>query len=129
VTDANEAQGSNVEELAAVVRSYIELIGQGTSEQVSALFADDAVMENPVGGDVYRGMEEIRSAFHAMMDGADSQVELISLNVAGGEAAVHMQVRRTNGQCIDVIDVMTFSDGAKIASLRAYWGPSNIATQ
>jgi steroid Delta-isomerase len=125
VTD--DARGSSAEKIAAVVRSYIELIGHGTPEQVSALFADDAVIESPVGGDVHRGMEAIRSAYHAMMEGAEAQVELISLNVAGGEAAVHMQIT-TAGHVIDVIDVMTFDDGAKIATLRAYWGPSNIVT-
>jgi hypothetical protein len=29
---------------------------------------------------------------------------------------------------MDVIDVMTFDEDAKITSMRAYWGPSNIVT-
>ena len=43
----------------------------------------------------------------------------MSLNVAGGEAVVHVQVV-FSGQRVDVIDVMTFDEDAKIASLRAY---------
>jgi hypothetical protein len=51
----------------------------------------------------------------------------VSLNVAGGEAAVHVQVVHA-GQRIDVIDVMTFNEDAKISSLRTYFGPSNVIT-
>jgi hypothetical protein len=32
------------------------------------------------------------------------------------------------GQRIDVIDVMTFDEDAKISSLRTYFGPSNVVT-
>jgi steroid delta-isomerase len=60
-----------------------------------------------------------------MWDGREQGVDLVSLNVAGGEAAVHVQVV-LSGQRADVIDVMTFDEDAKISSLRAYWGPSNV---
>ena len=50
------------------------------------------------------------------------------MNVAGGEAAVHVQVVHSR-QRVDVIDVMTFDHDAKISSLRAYWGPSNVVTR
>ena len=63
-----------------------------------------------------------------MWDGREQGVDLVSLNVAGGEAAVHMQVVLP-GQRVDVIDVMTFDSDAKISSLRAYWGASNVVTQ
>jgi steroid delta-isomerase len=29
---------------------------------------------------------------------------------------------------ISIISVMTFDDEAKIASMKAYWGPENITT-
>ena len=62
-----------------------------------------------------------------MWEGREQRVDLVSLTVAGGEAAVHVQVIHS-GQRVNVIDVMTFDENAKISSLRAYWGPSNVVT-
>ena len=132
VRDANDVPELSTEKIAQVVRSYIELAGHGSADghrsadEVAALFADNAIF-GPAGGDVHRGIEAIRSAYHSMWDGREQRVDLVSLNVSGGEAAVHVQVV-FSGQRIDVIDVMTFDEDAKISSLRTYMGPSNVVT-
>jgi nucleoside-diphosphate-sugar epimerase len=127
VSNVNGVPELSTEKIAQVVRSYIELAGHGSADEVAALFADNAIFESPTGGDVRRGIEAIRSAYHSMWDGREQGVDLVTLNVAGGEAAVHVQVI-FSGQRVDVIDVMTFDENAKISSLRAYWGPSNVVT-
>jgi nucleoside-diphosphate-sugar epimerase len=127
VSDVNDVPELSTEKIAQVVRSYIELAGHGSADEVAALFADNAIFESPTGGDVHRGIEAIRSAYHSMWDGREQGVDLVSLNVAGGEAAVHVQVV-LSGQRVDVIDVMTFDEDAKISCLRAHWGPSNVVT-
>ncbi len=111
--------------IAQAVGSYVELAAHGSADELAALYADDATVEDPVGGEVHRGMEAIRGFCHAVKDGRSFEVGLLSLNVAGGEAAFHFQVT-TDGRRMDVIEVMTFDDDAKITSMRAYWGPSNI---
>ena len=127
VRDANDVPELSTEKIAQVVRSYIELAGHGSADghrsadEAAALFADNAIFESPAGGDVQRGIEAIRSAYHSMWDGREQRVDLVSLNVAGGEAAVHVQVV-FSGQRVDVIDVMTFDEDAKISSLRTYYG-------
>jgi predicted dinucleotide-binding enzyme len=123
----------SIDEVTQVVRSYVELAGHGgteghrSAEEVAALFANDATFESRVGGDVYRGIEAIGRAYHALWDGREQRVDLVSLNVAGSEAAVHLQVVSA-GQRVDVIDVMTLNQDAKISSLRTYFGPSNVTT-
>jgi steroid delta-isomerase len=123
----------STEQIAQVVRSYIELAGHESAtghesaDKAAALFSDNAIFESPVGGDVHRGIEAIRSAYHSIWDGREQRVDLVSLHVAGGEAAVHLQVV-SPGQRVDVIDVMTFDEDAKISSLRTYFGPANIVT-
>jgi hypothetical protein len=125
VSNVNDVPELSTEKITQVVRSYIELAGHGSAaghwsaDEVAALFADNAIFESPTGGDVHRGIEAIRSAYHSMWDGRDQEVDLVSLNVAGGEAAVHVQVILP-GQRVDVIDVMTFDKDAKISSLRTY---------
>jgi steroid delta-isomerase len=127
----DEVPELSTQAITQVVRSYINLAGHDASaahesaEQVAALFADNALFESPTGGDVHRGHEAIRAAFHAIWDGREQRVELVSLNAAGGEAAIHLQVTSA-GQRVDVIDVMTFDKEARISSLRAYFGPSNM---
>jgi steroid delta-isomerase len=116
------------DEIAQVVSSYMRSIERGNADEVATLFADNAIFHNPVGGDVYRGREEIRAAYRAWLDGYKPGVDLVSLNAAGGEAAVHFQVSQ-DGQRIDVIDVITFDQEAKMTSLRAYYGPPNVVAQ
>jgi predicted dinucleotide-binding enzyme len=123
----------STEKITQVARAYVELAGHESAaghrsaEEVAALFAENAVFESRVGGDIYRGIEAIRSAYHLIWDGREQQVNLVSLNVAGREAALHVQVV-AGDQRVDVIDVMTVNEEAKISSLRTYFGPSNVTT-
>ena len=125
VSDVNDVPELSTDKIAQVVRSYIKLAGHGSADghrsadEVATLFADNAIFGNPAGGDVHRGIEAIRNAYHSMWDGREQRVDLVSLNVSGREAVVHVQVV-FSGQRVDVIDVMTFDEDAKIASLRAY---------
>jgi predicted dinucleotide-binding enzyme len=111
------------DKITQVVRSYLELAGHGSAEghssadEVAHLFADNAIFES--GGDAHRGIEAIRRAYHSLWDGRNQEIELISLNVAGAGAAVHVQVI-FSGQRVDVIDVMSFDEDGKIASFRTY---------
>ena len=125
MSDATDAPGPSKEKITQAVRSYFELAGHESAaghrsaDQVAALFADNATFESPVGGDIHRGIDAIRRAYHSLWDGRGQGVDLVSLNVAGAEAAVHVQVVLAD-QRVDVIDVMTFDDDAKILSLRTY---------
>jgi steroid delta-isomerase len=98
MSNVNEVPELSAEKIAQVVRSYIKLaghesaVGQSSADEVAELFADDAIFESPIGGDFHRGIEAIRSAYHSIWDGQEQRVDLVSLNVAGGEAAVHVQV-------------------------------------
>jgi len=131
VSNANDVPELSTDKIAQVVRSYIELAGHSSADghrsadEVATLFADNAIFGNPASGDAHRGIEAIRNAYHSMWDGREQAVDLISLNVDGREAAAHVQVVFSD-QRVDVIDVMTFDEDAKISSLRAYSGPSNV---
>src|SRR5262249_41044522 len=99
--------------IAEVVSSYMRSIERGHADEAAALFADNAIFHIPVGGDVYRRKEEIRAAYREWLDGYKPEVGMVSLNAAGGEAAVHFQVSQ-DGQRIDVIDVITFDQEARM---------------
>jgi ketosteroid isomerase-like protein len=82
---------SNAENIARTVRTYLALVGKGRVDDVVALYTENATVEDPVGGDVCSGIEAIHRFYHSVMDGRQFPVDLLSLNVAGGEAAFHFQ--------------------------------------
>ncbi len=123
VTIGDDAPKLSEDKINEIVRSYLELAGhrsvdgQSSADQVAHLFADNAIFES--GGNTHRGIDAIRSAYHSLWDGREQEIELVSLKVADAGAALHVQVI-LSGQRVDVIDVMSFDQDAKIASMRTY---------
>ncbi|BBY56774.1 nuclear transport factor 2 family protein [Mycobacterium koreense] len=110
------------------VHRYLELVGGGSAEQLAALYADDATVEDPVGGEVHIGRESIRR-FYTAIENADRHCELVTLRVAGNEAAFVFALTITAGDHrmrIEPIDVMAFNDDGRIAAMKAYWSAENI---
>jgi steroid delta-isomerase len=76
----------SAEQIESVVHRYLELVGGGTADQIAELFADDATVEDPVGGEVHIGHQAIRG-FYTNIESLPRRTELITLRVAGHEAA------------------------------------------
>lgn len=118
----------SAEDIKQTVSRYIELIGKGSAEDIAALYSEDAVVEDPVGGEVYRGREAIRG-FYSAIENLDRESELVTLRVAGGEAALHFVLTIGSGanrMRIDPIDIMVFDDDTKVTAMKAYWAPENV---
>ena len=117
------------EHIESTVQRYLELVAGGTAEQMAALFADDATVEDPVGGaEVHIGRQAIRG-FYANIENAHRQTELITLRVAGHQAAFLFAITVGTGEHrirIEPIDVMDFDAEGKIASMKAYWSPGDV---
>jgi steroid delta-isomerase len=84
-----------------------------------------------VGGEVRIGRQAIRGFYTALenTENAERECELVSLRVAGNEAA--FQFRLTvkagdGGMVIEPIDVMTFGDDGKVTAMKAYWSADNV---
>jgi steroid delta-isomerase len=120
----------SAERIESVVRRYLELVASGTGDQIAELFADDATVEDPVGGEVHIGRRAI-TGFYRNIESLPRQTELITLRVAGHEAAFlfAITVGADGGRMrIEPIDVMVFNADGKIASMKAYWSPANVST-
>jgi steroid delta-isomerase len=113
------------DEIRATIGQYPERFSANDREGWLDLFAEDATFEDPVGSDVRRSREEIGGFWdfaHSLADAIELRVAKFS--VIGHEAAVPLTVISDFGDqrfAIDVIDVMTFSDDARIQTFRAYW--------
>ena len=114
--------------IESVVRRYLELVASGTAEDIAALYADDATVEDPVGGEVHIGRHAIHG-FYQAIENAPKETELLALRVAGHEAAFMFAITVGAGEQrirIEPIDVMIFDADGKVASMKAYWSPANV---
>ncbi len=113
-------------DIQTTIDTYIATFSATDREGWLALFADDATVEDPVGADVNVGRDAI-GAFWDFVHELSPTITLLAAGPAGianGEAAFPITILNDLGgttMALDAIDVMTFTDDAKIASLRAYW--------
>ncbi len=116
------------EAVAQTVNRYLELVANGRADDVLALYATGATIEDPIGSDLRRGHEAI-CEFYAGFQDAKKETELAELRVAGSEAAFLWHLRLDAGDSrtqISPISTMTFDEDAKITSMRAFWSPSDV---
>ena len=116
------------ERVREVVEQYLRLVATGTADEIAALYAEDATLEDPVGADVLRGREAIRG-FYAAIEPLRVETQLFTLRVTAGEAAFHFEVRTITDDAtftMAPIEVMTFNEDARITSMRAWWAATDL---
>ncbi|MDT5014521.1 MAG: steroid Delta-isomerase [Mycobacterium sp.] len=119
---------STPEANAKTVNRYLELAAQGKADDVAGLYADDATVEDPVGGEVHIGRTAIRGFYDALPT-TGAEFELHTLRALGHEVAFYWALiidLGENKMRIEIISVMTFDGEGNIASMKAYWGPEDI---
>lgn len=116
--------------MKAAMQAYIDHFNRSDAKAIADLYADDATVEDPVGSALKKGKAEI-AAFYEMAVATGARLELAAPIRAshGNSAAMAFNVRLNmpEGKAhIQVIDVMTFNDAGKFASMKAYWGKSDM---
>lgn len=110
------------------VNRYIALVAGGSADDLVELYADDATVEDPVGGEVHIGRQAIHG-FYSALDGAQRECELVALRVAGNEAAFQFRLTVNAGghrMLIEPIDVMAFDERGKVTAMKAYWSAADV---
>ena len=117
------------EHMQAAVQAYIRALNAADLDAIAALYADDAVVEDPVGSPPKRGLAEIR-AFYAGSLQMKLQVELEGeIRSVGNEAAFAFSVSfDIHGQRTTIcpIDLFRFDVAGRITEMRAFFGAANI---
>ncbi|KWX64033.1 nuclear transport factor 2 family protein [Mycobacterium sp. NAZ190054] len=112
--------------LQGFVQRYLDTVAGGSADDVAALYAEDATLEDPVGGgDVHIGRQAI-AGFYKSIEGGEIKTELLSFRAGGHEAAFLFAITVGGAMRIEPIEVMTFDGEGRITSMKAYWGPQNI---
>lgn len=119
------------ERMIEAVEAYISSYNRADLEGICAIFADDAIVEDPVGSPPRIGKAALRELFAS---GIAAQARLTldgPVRCTGDHAAFPFHVDLNWNGCamrIDVIDIFDFDTDAKIKKLRAFFGDSNMNT-
>jgi steroid delta-isomerase len=117
-----------VQAITDTVNRYLRLVAGGSADELVELYADDATVEDPVGGEIHIGRQAIHG-FYSAVDDVQRECELVTLRVAGTEAAFQFRLTVTAGEhrmVIEPIDVMAFDSSGKISSMKAYWSAADV---
>ncbi len=116
------------ERILEVITSYVDLVANGSADQILALYAEGATVEDPVGSEVRTTRESIRE-FYAGLEGLEQKGEVLSARIAAGQAAFQFELATAVGEqtfTLSPIDVMTFDDDGRITSMKAYWADTDV---
>ena len=116
------------EQAEATVRTYLDLVANGTADEIAALYAEDAVLEDPVGSTPLVGRESIR-AFYVTLENLTVTTELQTIRTCGGEAAFQFHIETDTGAGVAILEPlenMKFDEDGQIVSMRAWWGDADM---
>ncbi|WEK42015.1 MAG: nuclear transport factor 2 family protein [Candidatus Sphingomonas colombiensis] len=111
------------------VHAYVAAFDRGDPAAVTALFAADATVEDPVGTEPKRGRQAILDFYtQSMATGAKLALQgpvraVVPYAAFAFQVALHHE---GSDLTVDVIDIFRFDADGKIAAMTAYFGPSNM---
>ena len=111
----------------AVVHKYVEAFDKQDMDIIREIYAADCVVEDPVGTDRHEGLEAI-CEFYAASLHSGAKLRLTGEPRCAGNAVAFPFQALAGDMVIDIVDVFEFNDDGKIASMKAYWGPENMAS-
>lgn len=116
------------QELTDTVHRYLAAAANGSVDDLVAFYADDATLEDPVGGEVHIGKSAI-AGFYSAIIGMERETELVTLRVSGNEAAFHFRLivaAGDNKMQIEPIETMVFNSEGKVTAMKAYWSAADV---
>ncbi|QFU75039.1 steroid delta-isomerase [Halioglobus maricola] len=112
-------------EKVAVVNRYVEAFEKQDMAIIRDIYADNAVVEDPVGTDLHEGIEAVCAFYEGALSSGAKLAITGPVRSAANTAAFPFQVNMGE-MSIDIIDVFEFDDQGKVVSMKAYWGPDNM---
>ena len=120
------------EHMRDAVLKYFASFANADVDAIVSLFADNAVVEDPIDGARIEGIDAIRQFFaggFAFVGGGYEFVPDGNVRIAGKHAACAAiaTCEKANPPFrLETLDVMTFDDAGKFIAMKAYWGPANM---
>ena len=121
----------SVAEMRDTVEKYLSLVATGTAEEITALYAEGATLEDPVGAQPLVGLDAVL-AFYKVIEPIQRSTELLFFKAAGDTAVFQFRIVTTFGETsieIEPADIMTFDADGKVTSMRAVWAQDEMITR
>jgi steroid Delta-isomerase len=121
----------SVEDIQRTYQQYAAAWSRNDIDAVTGLFAPDAVVHDPVDGPALKGIDAIRDFFNGSVSVVRSMTVAGPVHISGDcrHAAASVDVEVDLGsrvQVVEALDVWTFDDEGRIATMNAYYGPTNL---
>ena len=119
------------EQMRFAMQAYIDRFNAQDAEGLAGLFADDARIEDPVGGTmIVEGRAAIDDFYRRAVTMVDRLELAAPIRTSHGAAAampfdIHMKLEG-RPVLIRAIDVMTFDADGRIIDMKAYHGPGDM---
>jgi steroid Delta-isomerase len=117
-------------DMKAALQAYIDGFNAGDPDAIMALFADTAVVEDPVGSPLKSRAEFDVFIRQGVKFGARLTLAAPIRGSHGNHAAMVFTVTFIEGgvrYTTNSTDVMTFDEAGKITRMDGFWGPSDVA--
>jgi steroid delta-isomerase len=111
----------------AAVHKYVEAFDKADMDLIREIYADDAIVEDPVGTDLHVGIDAVCAFYEGALSSGAKLALTGTPRCAGNAVAFPFQVQMP-GMAIEIIDVFEFDDAGKVNSMKAYWGPESMVT-
>jgi len=122
-------QADLADKIDAAVDAYVELLNNGTAEQIADLYAPDATVEDPIGADIRNTREQLVE-FYSVITGMDERTATLKWKKVAGDTAVFefTLVTKTSGLAFEItpVDIMVFDENGKVKSMRAVWRQEDL---
>lgn len=114
------------EQIRQWLDDYWDVLRSMDTDRWVDLYSDDATVEDPVGGPIFRGKAELRRFF----EGVKRHMKLLDLApeaiyLTPPQAAVHFSTRAVPQQgpefVLRGIVTYAFDDNGKVTQMRAFW--------
>lgn len=119
------------EQIRATAETYVAGLNASDPEVLAGVYADDATVEDPVGGGtVHEGKDEIRG-FYDNLAPLEMEATLLEVRVCGSELLFNFELvtrfDENTATTINVWDLMVHGEDGKVTSMKAYWGADNVS--
>lgn len=117
------------EHIRAVMQRYVDAITEGDLEGILELFAEDAVVEDPIGSPPKVGKEALREFYQMTVESVDMMIlegNPRARDNWGACAMIAYPAGMDEKMEVETLDVMEFNDEGEVVAMTAYFGDGNI---
>ena len=121
---------SDYDKAVAVADDYMKFMSTADYEGVLTLYAENAILEDPVGSEVKQGKAAISDFYHGIGEANLSCNRTGKVRFANNEMVFPFECLMSNSDGtlkMEIIDHFVLDDDFKIISMRAFWGPETAS--